>query len=237
MQESTAHQKQALKPEQESKVYVTTGQPAPSLSKEGSLNLTFSAAMLNLQIETLFEVIDEGKNQIQLYLSQMNELALEIEQQASPTNSEKIVEYIKLLIHEKELVAGLLAWMFVVVSVAQYAIITLDEQLPDELMNGIETLLTSIEDTLDLALTRLPSGSIFGISLAPDQKQISETKAMISDIHSRIEEIKQENEQAGEDGVTVEQNPYERILEGSSNNVSGEEFLSWLSDLDQECDV
>ena len=56
---------------------------------------------------------------------------------------------------------------------------------------------------------------------------------MIADILSSIEKIKQENEAASQDWGVVEQNAYERILEGSNKNVSGGEFLSWLSELEQ----
>jgi hypothetical protein len=60
----------------------------------------------------------------------------------------------------------------------------------------------------------------FGITLAPDQKQVSETKAVISDVLSRLEKIKQENEEAKQDWGSVEQNAYDRLREGSTKNLS-----------------
>jgi hypothetical protein len=76
-----------------------------------------------------------------------------------------------------------------------------------------------------------------GITLAPDPKQVSETKAVISDVLSRIEKIKQENEEAKQDWGSVEQNAYDRLREGSTKNISREQFLSWLSGLEQGHDV
>lgn len=76
-----------------------------------------------------------------------------------------------------------------------------------------------------------------GTPLAPDQKQVSETKAVISDVLSRIDRIKQENEEAKQDWGPVEEKAYERLLEGSTKNVSAQEFLNWLSELEQGHDV
>ena len=56
--------------------------------------------------------------------------------------------------------------------------------------------------------------------------------AVTSDVFLSIEKIRQENEEANQDWGTVEQKAYERILEDSTGNVSGEEFLSWLSELE-----
>ncbi len=42
-----------------------------------------------------------------------------------------------------------------------------------------------------------------GITQALDQKQVSETKAVISDVLSRLEKIKQENEYANKIGVQL----------------------------------
>jgi len=76
-----------------------------------------------------------------------------------------------------------------------------------------------------------------GITLAPDPKQVSETKAVISDVLSRLEKIKQENDEAKQDWGSVEQNAYDRLREGSTKNISREQFLSWLSGLEQGHDV
>jgi hypothetical protein len=43
--------------------------------------------------------------------------------------------------------------------------------------------------------------------------------------------------EAKQDWGTVEQNAYERMLEGSVKNISGKEFLDWLSELEQGQDV
>lgn len=211
--------------------------PLVSLSTDQvATNVTFTAVMAHLQMAAFEEVINEGVKQIEHNISQIHELTPEIEK-ISINNPAKIIEYIDLLIRIKELVARLLSWMSVVASIEHYFVITLNEQLPDELINSIETSLTVFEEAFDAALTNIPCVSILGISLAPDQKQVSETKAVISDVFSRIEKIKRENKEANQDWGSVEQNAYARILEGSHKNVSGEEFLSWLSELEQGGDV
>lgn len=206
-------------------------------SEQGSQNVTFTAAMLHLQVEILGEIIDEGRKQIKQYISQIQALNPDIQQQVSFSNSIKIVEYINLLIHIKELVAGLLSWMSVLASICHYFIVNFEEHLTDDVISNIQSFLIMIGSAFDTALTSIPSNSILGITLAPDQKQVSETKALIADILSSIEKIKQENEEASKDWGVVEQNASERILEGSNKNVSGGEFLSWLSELEQGNDV
>jgi len=238
MKEPTGLNQNSVNPQQESIVSAVAVPPVMPSSENPSTNdVTFTAVMLHLQLATLDEVITEGAKQIEYYISQINEVTPKLGQQFSINNSTKIIEHINLLIHIKELVARLLSWMSVVASIAHYFVVTLNEQLPDNLINTIETSLTIIGSAFDAALTSMPSYSILGITLAPDQKQVSETKAVISDVFSRIDKIKQENEEASQDWGNVEQKAYERILEGSNRNVSGGEFLDWLSELEQGNDV
>lgn len=211
---------------------------SPSLSEKPSTNdVTFTAAMLHLQVAILEEVITEGGKQIELYFSEITKLTPQIGQQTSTSNSTNIIEYINLLIHIKELIARILSLMSVITSIAHYLVLTFNEQLHDNLIVGIGDCLTNINHAFDAALTSVPSVSILGISLAPDQKQVSETKATISDVFSILDKIKQENQGVSQDWGAVEQNAYERILEGSNKNVSEGEFLDWLSELEQGNDV
>ncbi|MCL1472230.1 hypothetical protein [Argonema antarcticum] len=69
------------------------------------------------------------------------------------------------------------------------------------------------------------------------QQSADSVIAVRSDVFLSIENIKQENEEANQDWGAVEQKAYERILEDSSRNISGEEFLSWLSELEQGCGI
>ena len=62
------------------------------------------------------------------------------------------------------------------------------------------------------------------MTFAPNQKQVSETKAVISDVLSRREKIKQENEEAKQDWGSVEQNAYDRLREGTTKNLSEKEI-------------
>jgi hypothetical protein len=206
-------------------------------SEQGSTNFTFTAAELHLELVTLHEIIAEGIKQIEYHSSQINEITPNLNPRVSSNSSEEIIEYINLVIRVKGIVAENISWLSVIASAAHYLILNFNEYLPDDLINDIKQGLSTMVGVFDAALTSMPSGSTLGISLAPDQKQVSETKSLISDVFSRIEKIKQENEEASQEWGAVEQNAYERILEGSNRNVSGEEFLSWLSELEQGNDV
>lgn len=233
----TGSKQKSVNPQQASIASVTASSLV-SLSEQPTNDVTFTAAMLSLQVATLEEVITEGLKQIEHYVSQIDELTPQIVgQQFSISNSTNIVEYINLLIHVKELFARILSWMSVITSITYYLVLTCNEQLPDNLIAGIEEGLTSISQTFDAALTSVPSVLLLGITLAPDQKQVSETKATISDVFSRLDKIKQENEEAAQDWGPVEQEAYEAILEGSTKNVSGEEFFDWLSELERGSEV
>jgi hypothetical protein len=59
----------------------------------------------------------------------------------------------------------------------------------------------------------------------------------LPNLASTIDRIKQENEEAKQDWGPVEEKAYERLLEGSTKNVSAQEFLNWLSELEQGHDV
>ncbi|MFE1745142.1 hypothetical protein [Coleofasciculus sp. H7-2] len=212
--------------------------PLLSALQEGSINVTFAAAMQEIQVETLSEVLQESFNKIEEYVSKVKKLYSQLSQQNNRFQSAgKIINRINLLIDTKAAVAEILAWMSVVVNIVDYLVFELGEQLSNDTIRVFIRVLSSIIITIDMVLTGMPDKPAFGITLTPDQKQVSETKSRISDLLSRLEKINQENEEASKDWGRVEQNAYERILEGSTKNVSGEEFLSWLSDLEQGCDV
>lgn len=67
------------------------------------------------------------------------------------------------------------------------------------------------------------------------QQSADSVIAVTSDVFLSIEKIKQGNEVSNQDWGAVEQKAYERIQEDSTRNVSVEEFLSWLSELEQGC--
>jgi hypothetical protein len=235
--ESKNTQQESSVSELESTVKVT---PLPNLAstEDKNIGFTFEAAMFNLQIAAITELINEGAIQIENISSQLGEInsKLGTEHPVLLTNSKEIAERINLVIEGKAKVAGILSWVSVIANIAHHVLVSFGEQLP-ELLPAIETSLSLFVSVLDTALNSMPSEPILGITLAPDQKQVSETKAIISDILSRIDRIKQENEEAKQDWGSVEEKAYERLLEGSSKNVSAQEFLTWLSELEQGHDV
>ena len=235
--ESKTTQQESSVSELESTAQVTA---LPNLASTDDKNIgfTFEAAMFNLQIAAITEVINEGGVQIENISSQLGEInsKLETEHPVLLTNSKEITERINLVIEGKAKVAGILSWVSVIANIAHHVLVSFGEQLP-ELLPAIETSLSLFTSVLDTALNSMPSEPILGITLAPDQKQVSETKAVISEILSRIDRIKQENEEAKQDWGPVEEKAYERLLEGSTKNVSAQEFLNWLSELEQGHDV
>jgi hypothetical protein len=63
----------------------------------------------------------------------------------------------------------------------------------------------------------------------------SKLKTVIVELLPKIDEIKEENQEANQNWGAVEQKAYKRITEGSDRkNVPGEEILNWLSDLEQQ---
>ena len=215
-----------------------TALPTLSSHDNKAISFTFEAAMLHLQVAALTEVINEGGIQIENLSSQLGEITSQLGtgQPTLLTKSNEILERINLVIEIKAKVAGILSWVSVIANIAHHVLISFGEQLP-ELLPAIETSLPAFAIVLDMALNSMPSESILGITLAPDQKQVSETKAVISDVLSRIDRIKQENEEAKQDWGPVEEKAYERLLEGSTKNVSAQKFLNWLSELEQGHDV
>jgi uncharacterized coiled-coil protein SlyX len=220
------------------KSVISSTLPLLSVLQEGSINVTFAAAMQEIQVETLGEVLDESFNKIEEYVSKVRNLYSQLSQQNNKFQSSgKIINRINLLIDTKAAVAEFLAWMSVVVNIVEHLAFELEEHLNNDMIDVFIRVFSSTIITIDMILTGMPDKPAFGITLTPDQKQVSETKSRISDLLSRLEKIKHENEEASKDWGTVEQNAYERILEGSTKNVFGEEFLSWLSDLEQGRDV
>lgn len=235
--ESKTTQQESSVSELESTVQVTA---LPNLASIDAKNIgfTFEWAILHLQIAALTEVINEGGIQIENLASQLGEInsKVETEHPVLLTNSKEITERINLVIESKAKVAGILSWVSVIANIAHHVIVSFGEQLP-ELLPAIETSLSTFVSVLDTALNSIPSQPILGITLAPDQKQVSETKAVISDVFSKIDRIKQENKEAKQDWGPVEKKAHERLLEGSTKNVSAQEFLNWLSELEQGHDV
>ncbi len=54
---------------------------------------------------------------------------------------------------------------------------------------------------------------------------------------SELEEIQREDEEAEQDWGRAEQKAYDRLQEGSSQNIPVEEFLDWLAELERGNDV
>ena len=90
------------------------------------------------------------------------------------------------------------------------------EEIDDFLPNLCGYLL-STNDACDTFLIFCPKEPVLGISLAPDQKQTSETKAMIAETISRLQEIRNDDKITHTDLEFTSQNAYLQMLEKGSS--------------------
>jgi hypothetical protein len=202
-----------------------------------TMAFTFEAAMLHLQIAALTTVLAEASNQILKTLSEIEAINSQISLNGTIllVESQEIINLIQLVIDLKSKVTSIISWMAVIANIAHHFITNLEEQLNEELTENIEIFLQEFGAALDAALNTIPHEPILGITVAPDLRQISESKSVIANLLSTIGKIKEENEEAKQDWGAVEQKAYERISEGSNQkNVPAEEILSWLSALEQQ---
>ena len=186
------------------------------------------------------KVISHAIHEIDNYLDEIKKISEQINIGINLQDAENIVTYIEFLIRLKELILKFVSWGSVASNIANYFIEEHHSTLSEELDNFLPNLcgyLEIINDACDTFLTFCPKEPVLGISLAPDQKQISETKAMIAKTISRLQEIQDDNKIAEEDWGLAEQNAYTRMMETRHQNIPGEVFLDWLSELEQGKDV
>jgi hypothetical protein len=199
-------------------------------------DITFLTAATMSYVPSLMEIIQKSSDKFNFFSEKIKELTEKINQPVNLEDVDSIIVYIDLINEYKSNITNMLSWMSVDVNAIDYLVSSLGSKLPDNCISTYEKHIGTTEETLSSILCHIPSSlTIFGISLNPDQRQISETKATIADIHSKLELIKDSD---GEnDWGMVEQNAYERMQESRTDNVSGEEFLNWLSSVEQGCGV
>lgn len=211
---------------------------SPATKQNSSSNLSFIHVSRLVPVLVFAEVVRHAINQISTYHDGIIDLSDKISVGINPRDAQGIIDYINLLINLKELILKLVSWAAVTASIIYCELE--NDNAPGELIPHIPNILDYLAVTskaMDSLLTMVPQEPVLGITLTPDQKQFSETKSMISKVTFRLEEIQRENREAEEDWGLVEQNAYERMLEGSDQNVPVEEFLDWLSELKQGKDV
>jgi hypothetical protein len=218
---------------------VTQEVPILTKSKFGN-GMTFTQISHLLPLSIFPKVISHAIHEIDNYLDEIKKISEQINIGINLQDAENIVKYIESLIRLKELILKFVSWGSVISNIVNYFIeehhSTLSEELDDFLPNLCGYLETT-NDGCDTFLTFCPKEPVLGISLAPDQKQISETKAMIAKLLFRLKEVQTDNEIAGKDSGFAEQNAYTRMMENSHQNVPAEVFLDWLSELEQGKDV
>jgi hypothetical protein len=218
---------------------VTQEVPILTKSKFGN-GMTFTQISHLLPLNIFSKVISHAIHEIDNYLDEIKKISEQINIGINLQDAENIVKYIESLIRLKELILKFVSWGSVISNIVNYFIEEHHSTLSEELDNFLPNLcgyLETTNDACDTFLTFCPKEPVLGISLAPDQKQISETKAMIAKTISRLQEIQDDNKIAEEDWGLAEQNAYTRMMETRHQNIPGEVFLDWLSELEQGKDV
>lgn len=198
---------------------VTQEVPILTKSKFGN-GMTFTQISHLLPLNIFSKVISHAIHEIDNYSDEIKKISEQINIGINLQGAENIVKYIESLIRLKELILKFVSWGSVISNIVNYFIEEHHSTLSEELDNFLPNLcgyLETTNDTCDTFLTFCPKEPVLGISLAPDQKQISETKAMIAKTISRLQEIQNGNKVAHKDLEFTSQNTYAQILEKGSS--------------------
>lgn len=216
-------------------------QEVPILTKSKFGNgMTFTQVSHLLPFSIFTKVIIYAMHEIEHYLDEINSISDQINIGINTQDAETIIKYIELLIRLKQLILKFVSWVSVISNITYYFLEEYNNNLLEEIDGLIPKLchyLVDMNKACDTFLTFVPQESVLGISLAPDQKQISDTKAMIAKLLLRLKEVQTDNKTAEEDWGLAEQNAYTRMMETRHQNIPGEVFLDWLSELEQGKDV
>jgi hypothetical protein len=202
-----------------------------------SQNIGFADTMQNIQLAIASELIEEASSKLNSYTLEIQELILPNSEVGFTSSSHKIIESIEKVIALKSKVMAILSWGATAANIANHLVNTFDVSLSDELLVSISLTLEHLIEMFDNALNSIPNISILGITLSPDQKQVSETKSLISGTLAKIDKIKQEIAEGYEDWGAAEQSAYERLTDDNTDFVSGEELLNWIERLEAGEDV
>jgi hypothetical protein len=213
-------------------------QKSPIKQQDNNANISFTRVSNLLSVFVFADIISHAIDEIDKAQEDIEEISARINQGITIHDAQTTINSINLLISLKESILKLISWASVTASIVNCELE--NDNTPEQMLDMIPTVgehLASISESMDVLLTAVPQEPVLGITLAPDQKQFSETKSMISKIISRLEEIKREDEEAEQDWGRAEQKAYDRLQEGSSQNIPVEEFLDWLAELERGNDV
>jgi hypothetical protein len=210
---------------------------SPSQPKN-NLGINFTQVSHLLPVLVFADILTHALEQIDIAREKIETLSNRLNQGLVVKDASSTIESIKLLINLKESSLHFISWISVIASIINCE---LDNDHPPEIMiyilQKMVDFFTEMSQELDFLMTNIPRETVLGITLAPDQKQFSETKAMIAKILARLEERRQEEQEAEKDWGKAEQSAYERMQEESQPNIPVEEFLDWLDRLERGDDV
>jgi len=210
-----------------------------AVKKENKLsqNIGFADTMQGVQLAIASELINEASSKLNGYTTEIQELVLPNSEIGFTSSSHKIIESIEKLITIKSNVMAILSWGATIANIANHVVNTFDVRLPDDFLDLLAKGLEHLIEMFDNALNSIPNISILGITLSPDQKQVSETKSLISGTLAKIDKIKQDIAEGYEDWGAAEQSAYERLTDDSTDFVSGAEVMDWIEQLKTGADV
>jgi hypothetical protein len=211
--------------------------PSPPQPKNNP-GISFIQVSHLLPVFVFAEILTHALEEIERAQEKIETISDRINQGLGVKDTNSIIESIHLLISLKESTLHFISWISVIAGIINCE---LDNDYPLEIIISIlqkmGDRLTVMSQIMDFLLTNVPSETILGITLAPDQKQFSETKATIAKILSRLEERRQEEQEAEKDWGKAEQSAYERMQVETQQNIPVEEFLDWLDRLERGDDV
>jgi hypothetical protein len=209
------------------------------LSSRSSTNTdTIGSGELSVDIETIIEIITEATKRIKDYTSELQEFEFLSPTNISPTKSEMIAKEIESIIAIKAKRNSILSWGAVIADCVDKVVIRCDVLTPEELLDLMTLNLENLTEMFDKAINSSPSNiSVMGLTLAPDQRQISEARSLISFTHSKIDKIRQEIAEGYIDWGKAEQSALERLMDDNTDFVSGEEMFDWIERLEAGEDV
>lgn len=200
-------------------------------------DITFTHAMQDIQISIAQQLTKEAFTKLNKCTEELLELGIQQLETISSYSSENIIEYVEKQIAAKVKLAEILSWGGFIANISNHLVTSLDVTSPDDFLDLLAKGLEHLIEMFDNALNSIPNISILGITLSPDQKQVSETKSLISGTLAKIDKIKQEIAEGYEDWGAAEQSAYERLTDDSTDFVSGAEVMDWIEQLKTGADV
>jgi hypothetical protein len=154
-------------------------------------DINFATAAALSYAQSVFKIIHASQSKFTSFSEELYDLTGKINEPIKLNDVDATINHIGLISEYKSNITKMLSWMSVEINAINYLVSSLGSKLPYESISSLEYYINTAEESLDTILSSVPSSAnILGITLNPDQKQISETKAILSDTCAMFERIK-----------------------------------------------